>query len=55
MMSERPVAFVTGASRGIGRAMAEEMAAKPVVKEMYESLQAHQAKVNAWNELQSLD
>ena len=35
--------------------LAEEMAAKPVVKEMYESLQAHQAKVDAWNELQSLD
>jgi len=38
-----------------GEVLAEEMAAKPVVKEMYESLQVHQAKVDAWNELQSLD
>ena len=33
----------------------QEELQKPVVKEMYESLQAHQAKVDAWNELQSLD
>lgn len=33
----------------------EEELQKPVVKEMYESLQAHQAKVDAWNKLQSLD
>ena len=34
--------------------LAEELQ-KPVVKEMYESLQAHQAKVDAWNNLQSLE
>ena len=33
----------------------DEELQKPVVKEMYESLQAHQAKVHAWNELQSLN
>jgi TRAP-type mannitol/chloroaromatic compound transport system substrate-binding protein len=32
----------------------EEEMKKPVVKEMYESLQAHQAKINKWNELQRL-
>lgn len=34
--------------------LAEELQ-KPIVKEMYESLQVHQAKVDAWNKLQSLE
>ena len=37
-----------------GEVLAEELQ-NPVVKEMYESLQAHQAKVDAWNTLQSLN
>ena len=32
----------------------QEELKKPVVKEMYDSLQAHQAKVTKWNELQRL-
>ena len=38
-----------------GEVLKEEMEANPVVKEMYDSLQAHQAKVNNWNELQRLN
>ena len=38
-----------------GEVLQEEMEANPVVKEMYDSLQAHQAKVNNWNELQRLN
>ena len=38
-----------------GEVLSESMEADPVIKEMYDSLQAHQAKVTNWNELQRLD